>query len=109
MRRLINTTIADPTVDRDRRELATAVDRLQRMPVADARIVSNVRLDDGIETPVAHGLGRPARWVRESCPRDPVTVGTVEEVRTGAHDRKRFVVLKASGWGGSIVVDVLVV
>ncbi len=108
MRRLIQVHLPDPTLERVRQDLVAAVDELQSMPLAAARVVSGVVLADGVATPVAHGLGRPATWVRESCPRNPISTGRVEEIRTGSHDRSKFVVLKATGWGATITVDIVI-
>lgn len=108
MRRLISTQLGDPVAERVRQDHAAAITELQGLPAVNLRIIPDVELADGVATPVAHGLGRPARWVRESCPRNPSTSGRVEEVRTGSHDRNRYVVLKASGFGATVTVDVAV-
>lgn len=108
MRRVVTARLADPALEKVRFELTAAVNQLQTSPFAAMRIIRDVSLADGIETPVAHGLGRPAIWVRESCPRGPTTAGMVEEVRTGSGDRSKFVMLRATGWGGTIVCDVAV-
>lgn len=108
MRRLTVRTLPDPSLEAVRQDHAAAIHELQALPAVSIRIVTNVSLADGVETPVAHGLGRPPQWVRESCPRSPSTSGRVEEVRTGSGDRRKFVVLKATGWGATITVDVMV-
>jgi hypothetical protein len=92
--------------DRVRRNHAEAIGELQGRPLVGANIVGDVSLADGVATSVAHGLGRPARFVVASAPRGAVTSGRIEEVR-GTHDRAKYVVLKASGWGATIVVDVV--
>lgn len=106
MKVLSNASVADPVVDRVRRDLTEAVRELQRLP--QIRVIENVTLADGVETPVAHGLGRPAIWVRESSPRGASSSGRVEEVRNGKHDRSRYVVLKATGFGASVICSVAV-
>ena len=108
MRRIAVARLTDPTLDKVRHEITSAVEELQGLPGASIRIIRDVSLADGIETHVAHGLGRPAIWVRESSPRNPVTLGLVEEIRTGAGDRSKVAVLRASGWGGTIICDVAV-
>lgn len=87
---------------------------LQGLPMAGARVLAGIKLVDGKTTMVAHGLGRPAAWVRESAPRAENTAapiastGRVVEVREGGVDRSKYVALVATGWGVDIVVDVLV-
>jgi hypothetical protein len=102
------TRFADPELDRVLRELREEVDRLAALPAAGAVVVADVELADGKETPVPHGLGRPARWARESCVRGASSTGRVEEVRSDAYDRAQFVVLKATGWGATITCDLAV-
>ena len=110
MKRLSNTRLADPAADAARQEHATAIGELQSSPLFAARVIPDVSLRDGIETPVAHGLGRTPVFVCPSAPRDPSSTGRIEEIRTtgGALDRKRFVTLLATGWGATITVDVVV-
>lgn len=76
----------------------------------NAKVVADVELADGIETPVAHGLGRAPTYVRESCPRGALANGWIVEVRDPSSpvDRSKYVVLKASGYGATITVDVQV-
>lgn len=108
LRRLIAVRLPDPTLERVRQDHATAITEIQSLPLVNARVIAGVTLADGVETPVAHGLGRPAQWVRESCPRGAVSTGRVEEIRTGSYDRHKYCVLKATGWGATITADVLV-
>jgi hypothetical protein len=108
VKRLATTRLADPALERVRQEHADAITELQRAPLAEAHVVENVRLADGVPTPVAHWLGRLPIYVRESCPRGASSTGRVDEIRTGSHDRSKYVVLQASGWGATIVVDVMV-
>ena len=89
-----------------RREHDKAIRALQALPAMATRIINDVSLADGVETPVAHGLGRVPRIAIPSAPRGASTAGLLEEVRTGSHDRTRYVVLKASGFGATVIVDV---
>lgn len=108
----------DAKTDEVARDHAQQIDALRNAPAGQMRVIAGIVLADGIEQPVAHGLGRPAQWVCASCPR-PVSLaaadtitgdGRIEESRgSGALDRARYVVLKATGWGVDIVVDVVVV
>jgi hypothetical protein len=97
----------DGDADRVRRSHAEAIGELQGRPMAAANIVEGVSLADGVATSIPHGLGRPAKFVTPSAPRGPSTSGRIEEIR-GTHDRNKYVVLKASGYGATITVDVLV-
>ncbi len=110
MKALLATLLPDPQLERIRANHAEAIRELQQAPPAAARLIPDVELADGVATPVPHGLGRPARWVRESCVRNATSTGRIEEIRTGdgVQDRSKFVVLKASGWGATVTVDVLV-
>ena len=90
--------------DRTRQQLEACVLEIQNAPALATRIVSVV-LADGVESPVAHRLGRIPRFVSVSCPRGAVSAGFVEEIR-GNNDRTQIVVLKASGYGATITVDV---
>lgn len=92
-------------LERIRRNVAAAIRELQLQP--SATIIRDVVLADGITTPIAHRRGRPVT-VTISPPRGASTTGRVDEVRDTVHDRSQYVVLKASGWGASITVDVVV-
>lgn len=96
----------DGDAERVRREHEQAIRALQDLPGTATRIINDVGLTDGVETPIAHGLGRVPRMVTPSPPRGPSSTGRIEEVRSSSHDRTKFVVLKASGWGATITVDV---
>lgn len=111
MRRLVQTRLTDPLLEAVRQDHAAAISELQNLPFAGARVISDVTLADGIATPVAHGLGRAPLFVSASCPRGPSTSGRIEEIRStsGTLDRRKYAVLKASGFGATITVDVLVV
>lgn len=108
MKRLTSIRLPEPAAEQARQEHAAAIRELQDLPAAAARVIAGVELEDGVVTPVAHGLGRPPAFVQASCPRNPSTSGRIEEVRAGDHDRSRVVALEANGWGATITVDVLV-
>lgn len=98
----------DRKVDRVARDHARRIDDLGKLPASGMRVIRDVELADGVETPIAHGLGRRATYVRESSPRGAVATGRIEEVRTSDYDADKFVVLKASGWGAAVTIDVQV-
>lgn len=109
---LLEITIDERTrpgvLERIRRNVLEAIRELQRLPFAAAKVArTNIELADGVATPVPHGLGRRA-YVWTSPPRGASSSGRIEEVRDGSHDPTKYVVLKATGWGASIVVDVFV-
>ncbi len=101
--------LADPDAEIVRRNHADGIAALQKAAASIPVVIAEVTLADGVETPVAHRLGRKPLWVRESCPRGATATGRVVEVRTGSYDRAKVVVLQATGWGATITVDLLVV
>lgn len=102
------TRLDDPSAEQVRQSVDRRIRELEAAPATSMVVVPGVELEDGIETPIPHGLGRAPRWVRESAPRGPSATGRVEEVRSTSHDRTRYLVLKATGWGATITVDVAV-
>lgn len=108
MKTLITRRLADAGTEQTRQEHHAAIVELQQLPCVTLRVIRDVSLANGIPTQVAHGLGRPPLFVRESCPRGASTSGRVTEIRTGTGDRKAVVVLQADGWGATITVDVVV-
>lgn len=100
--------LSDPDAENVRRSHAESIAVLQKAAAGIPTVLAGIELADGIETPIAHLLGRKPVWVRESCPRNGVTVGSVVEVRSGTVDRSKVVVLRADGWGATITVDVAV-
>lgn len=103
-----------PELDDEKAELVRIeherkIVELQACPLAGAVLIRDVLLRNGIATPIPHGLGRPAQWVRESCVRGGVTVGFVEELRDASvADRKVYVTLRANNYGGDVTADVMV-
>jgi hypothetical protein len=93
--------------ERVRRNHAEAIAELQASPLWRVRIVE-VTLADGVETTVAHGLGRAPRMLWISPPRGATSTGRIDEIRGGTR-RADVVVLKATGWGATITVDVAVI
>lgn len=108
MRPPISIQLSDQDAERVRRSHEEGIRELQSAPFASAMVVASVSLASGIATTVPHRLGRAPTFVRESCPRGASSTGRVEEVRDGTVDRTKAVVLKATGWGATITVDVLV-
>lgn len=98
----------DDAAERVRRSHAQAISNLQTMPSASMVVIPNVSLADTVATPVAHTLGRAPTFVRESTPRGAVSAGRIDEIRDNSVDRTRFVLLKATGFGATITVDIQV-
>lgn len=96
----------DEAAERVRRSHEAAIVELQSVPAVAMVVVSGVVLVDGIATTVAHKLGRKPLWVGISVPRGGVTAGLLVEVRDGAQDLTKLVVITASGFGATITVDV---
>lgn len=106
MKAPVSIALDDPDAERVRRSVEDAILELQGMPCASTVIVQDVSLPDATEVVVPHRLGRRPRIVLVSPPRSPSTSGRIEEIRTGSHDRTKVVVLKASGFGATVTVDV---
>jgi hypothetical protein len=105
MIQLLPIKLDDEKSERLRRNTQEALAELQRTRAARAAIVRDVSLADGVATLVAHGLG-VAAFATHSPPRGAASSGRIEEVRDGTQDRTKYVVLKATGWGATITVDV---
>ncbi len=99
-------TLADTKAEEVRRSHHDAIGELQRAPLAGAKVVSGVRLENGKATTVAHGLGRAPKWVGISALRGAASAGFINETRSG--DTSKSVTLTASGYGATITVDVMV-
>lgn len=105
---LLSTPIDERTtpaeLERIRRNLVDVARELQGQRVL--RVVKeDLVLADGVATPIAHGLGRRA-FVLLSPVRGATATGRIEEIRDGSHDSTKFAVLKATGFGGPVTVDV---
>jgi hypothetical protein len=98
--------LPDASAEEVRRTHASAIEALQADANARAFVVvSDVRLPDATEVPVAHKLGRTPRIVKVSVPRGAVAAGYINEVRGGT-DRTKVIVLRADDYGGTVTVDV---
>ena len=106
LRTVITPRLPEPQAEEARRVLVEAVRELQALPASSLTAIANVQLADGALVPVAHKLGRPPLFVACSVPRGPAAAGYVEEVRDGT-DRARVVVLRATGYGATVTVDVV--
>ena len=95
--------------ERVRRSHREAIIELQRAPLSGAVILPGIELADGVETPIAHRLGRAPQFITPSLVRGAVSTGHIDDIRATTYNRDRFLVLKASGWGATITLDLLVV
>ena len=102
---LLPIRLDDEKTERVRRNTQDAISELQRLPASRARIIRDVALADGVSTPVPHGLG-VAAFATHTPPRGASSTGRIEEVRDGTQDRTKYVVLKATGWGATVTVDI---
>lgn len=103
------TRLEDSASERVRRGHEQCIRELQAVPILGCNTIRDVELSDAIDTPIAHGLGRRvAAWV--SAPRGGVSTGRIQEERErpDVFDSSQYVVLRATGWGGTVTVDVLV-
>ncbi len=100
--------LADVNSERVRREHDAKIVELQNTPSASMKFISNVQLADTVATPIPHGLGRAPKFVTESTPRGATAAGRIDEIRDGSQDRTKVIVLKATGFGATITIDVQV-
>lgn len=100
--------LKDADAEKVNRDHTARITELQQLPCASLAVIANRELADGVETPITHNLGRAPLWVRESCVRGAVTTGRIEEVRPGKYDRTKVVILKATGWGATVTIDLAV-
>ncbi len=102
LRQLSGKRLPDAAADDIRREHHEAIAELQRIAARTGVVLSNVSLADGVETPIAHGLGRTPTIIKTGCPRGAVTAGVITEVRRDAE----LIVLQADDFGASIRVEI---
>lgn len=112
MIRIDDRRLADPTAEVVRRSHADAIRELDRRPVI--RVVRNVVLPDSVHVTVAHRLGAPPSWLKESTVRGAATAGVVVDFESADPngvpiDRTQSVVIMAVGFGATITVDVMFV
>lgn len=79
---------------------------LQARPASALVVLPNIALAAGVATSIPHGLGRAPLWVKASDPRGATATGRIDEIRDGTSDRTKAIVLKATGYGATITVDV---
>lgn len=103
---LLVTKLPDELLERVRRNIVDAIGEIQRKRSVSEVVLTDIELEDGIETLVAHPLGRRVA-VFVSPVRGASTSGHIEELRDGV-DAKKFVKLKATGYGATVTVDVRV-
>ncbi len=96
----------DPKIDRAITDHKATIDKVAERPGVNMVVLAGIELADGVETPVPHKLDKAPSAVWCSAVRGPTTVGMIEEV--GSRTNK-YVTLKASGYGATVTVDVLVV
>lgn len=121
VKRLDPSKLKDPTTDTVVGSIREAVQELQNLPLAGARIIRNVSVVNNNTVIVAHGLGREPQWVGVSAIRwdgsASIDAGTVfDRGRTDAAgnpiDRTTVVHLAADNFStaGSVTltIDLLV-
>lgn len=89
--------------------MARAITELQDQVIVQAQVIRDVELANGVETPIAHRLGRPATaWI--STVRGASGNGRVEDTsrESSKYPRRRFVVLRAHGYSTTITVDLII-
>jgi hypothetical protein len=103
LRQLSGRRLDDPALEANRREQDEAIAELQGIARATTGVILvNVALEDGIDTPIAHGLGRMPKLIRHGIVRGAVTAGVISEVGRTAET----VTLRADDFGATIRVEV---
>ncbi len=104
----LTTRLADPDIERVRRNLETMISELKNK----SRIVTKI-LPDNAETFVSHGLGRRPVMMAISPPRGAANAGGSirdfgdKSPLTGAIcDRSQSILLRTDGFGSQITVDI---
>lgn len=96
----------DAVIEEMRRDLARAITDLQRdMNEQQALIIANVTLPDATPVTVPHKLGRAPQFVRASVVRGAAAAGYINEIRSAAIDRAKYIQLQADDFGATIVLD----
>lgn len=100
--------LRDPEAERVRRSLELRLREIGNLPAMGLHAIRDVELADGVATVIAHGLGHSPEWAAPSAVRGAVTIGMIEEIRDGSYDRASAIMLRATGYGATITVDVAV-
>lgn len=98
----------DEKSERVRRSHAECIAELQKLPSSSIETLEGISLVDGVATPIAHRLGRKPRMIWTSPPQNATSTGRIEEIRSGSFDRTQVIVLKATDWGATILIDAAV-
>lgn len=98
--------LADPDAERIRRNQDERIGEIQSVPILQGRLFTDIELEDGVNTPIPHGLGRRAHvFISPAQFSSAATTGRIREVRSTVFDPTKYVVLRANGWGETITVD----
>jgi hypothetical protein len=98
--------LADAAAERVRKGTDKAMRELQAVPIVAGKLVRDIELVDGVNTPVAHGLGaRACVFLSPPQMSGSATTGRIREVRDPSFDPRKYVVFRASGWSETIIVD----
>ena len=101
---LLSFQFADLDQERVRRNFYDAIRELQQRAAVTV-VRKDVELVDGVITPVAHALGRTVVCLLSPV-RNALATGRIDEIQDGKYDRTKYVVLKATGYGSTVLVDV---
>lgn len=117
MKAVLDRRLEDDDADQVRRSHAGAIKELQLTPIVGAVVITSVVLPDATDVAVPHKLGRAPRWVGPSVVKEVGAIASVGIiVDLGVTDsagnpvnRSEIVVLRASGYGATVAIDLLVV
>ncbi len=102
--------LADDQTEIARSSIEDRVRRLENAPLAGAKILRAISLEDGIQTAIPHGMGRKVRPYL-SPPATPSATGRIED-QTGLssdYPPSQYIILEANGFGATILVDAILV
>lgn len=108
--KLIN-KFADETLDRVIRNIHQRIDEIAGVRLVRGRLIQGVKLADGVETPVAHDLGHRA-ILFIGVPRQGNFSASngrlmdLTDIRADKINSYTHSMLKATGFGGTLTVDI---
>jgi len=97
----------DQDQERWRRNVDERIAEIQALPMVGGVVLAGVELEDGVETFVAHKLGRKPVMAWPSFVRNATSTGRI--VHGDTKDPAKYLVLTASGWGATITIDIGVI
>lgn len=109
MKAIVPIKLDDAKAEQVNQNHAQAIAELQKQPAIGLVVVASQTLPNATPALIPHPLGRAPTFVQTSIIRvASATAGLITELRDGSFDRTKYIKLLAGGYGGPIIVDVLV-